>query len=69
MPTRRKAEEQKDVLPAKGDVTQSDRGLQQWGEGPMGDAIGTAGSGTAERAAKIAAGQRKSMEGDERDEG
>ena len=68
MPKEREAEDQKDVLPAKGNVTQSDRGLQQWGEAPMGDAIGTAGSGTAERAAKIAAGQRRSVEGEERDE-
>ncbi len=51
--------DQKDVLPKKGNVTQSGRGLQQWGESPMGDAVGTGGSGTAERAARIARGQRE----------
>lgn len=59
MSKERQAEDQSDVLPAKGNVTKSGRGLQQWGDAPMGDAIGTGGSGTAERAAKIAEGQRK----------
>lgn len=58
--------DQKDVLPKKGNVTESpERGLQQWGDetpqikGQHGDAS----EGTAERAARITEGQlRKQRE-------
>lgn len=51
--------DQQDVLPKKDNVTSSDRGLQQWGDEavPEGDGVGTAGSGTAARQARIARGQ------------
>lgn len=51
--------DQEDVLPDKDHVTKSRIGLQQWGDEPMGEAVGTGGSGTAERAAKIARGQKE----------
>ncbi|HUR67923.1 MAG TPA: hypothetical protein VM370_01655 [Candidatus Thermoplasmatota archaeon] len=52
--------DQDDVLRKKGGVTSSDRGLQIWGDEELGDdGVGTGGSGTAERAAKIAHGQKK----------
>ena len=57
--------DQKDVLPQKGNVTQSERGLQIWDDDDaFGDGVGTGtgGSGTAERAAKIARGQRRGPE-------
>lgn len=43
-------------------TTKSSLGLQQWGDSPMGDAVGTGGSGTAERAARISRGQTKQAE-------
>lgn len=64
MAERKRARDQKDVLRAKGDVTTS-HGLQQWGDDPVGEGIGTGGSGTAERAAKLAEGQRRQLEGDD----
>lgn len=52
--------DQEDVLPQKDHVTKSPtRGLQQWGDDPMGEGTGTGSSGTAERAAKIARGQKE----------
>ena len=54
--------DQEDVLPKKDHVTKSRIGLQQWGDSPMGDAVGTGGSGTAERAARISRGQKEQAE-------
>lgn len=53
--------DQQDVLPKKGNVTTTDRGLQQWGSEGLPDAAatGTGGGGTAERAARITDGQLK----------
>ena len=51
--------DQEDVLPHKDHVTKSKIGLQQWGDDPIGGGVGTGGSGTAERAAKIARGQKE----------
>lgn len=50
--------DQDDVLPRKGDVTRSKIGLQIWGDEPFGRGVGEGGSGTAERAARIAKGQK-----------
>lgn len=60
MPDKEHAEEQEDVLPTKGNVTEGSRGLQQWGDEaiPEGPLLGNAASGTAERAAKITRAQR-----------
>lgn len=57
--THREAEDQRDVLPKKGNVTKSAQGLQQWGDEaiPDGEMSGTGTMGTAERAAKITRGQ------------
>lgn len=59
MGTQRGADEQDEVLPKKGNVTEGSRGLQQWSdEGiPDGPMSGTGSAGTAERAAKITRGQ------------
>lgn len=57
MPEKR---DQQDVLPKKDNVTKSSIGLQQWGDEAQpedGKAVGTSGSGTAERQARIARGQ------------
>lgn len=54
--------DQKEVLEKKDNVTRSRIGLQQWGDSPMGEAVGTGGSGTAERAARIARGQKEQAE-------
>ncbi|HVM45821.1 MAG TPA: hypothetical protein VM582_07790 [Candidatus Thermoplasmatota archaeon] len=52
--------DQDDVLPKKDNVTSSDRGLQIWDDDELvGEGVGTGGSGTAERAAKIARGQKR----------
>ena len=55
----RGADEQEEVLPKKGNVTEGSRGLQQWGDeaSPEGPMTGTGTMGTAERAAKITRGQ------------
>ena len=65
MTEHRVAEEQKDVLPKKGNVTQTNRGLQQWGEEGVPDeqTSGTASTGTAERAARITRGQLEKKDG------
>lgn len=57
--SRRGADDQEEVLPKKGNVTQSERGLQQWSDEAMpdGPTQGTGSSGTAERAARITRGQ------------
>lgn len=67
---RRVAEEQEDVLPKKGNVTEGSRGLQQWGDEaiPEGPLTGTGSSGTAERAAKITRGQLEAEEAKDRPE-
>lgn len=54
--------DQDEVLRRKDRVTRSGIGLQQWGDEPMGEGTGTGGSGTAERAARIAKGQKESLE-------
>lgn len=57
--------DQDDVLRHKDRTTKSSIGLQQWDADEDAQVQGTGGSGTAERAAKIAAGQKKH---DEREE-
>lgn len=54
--------DQDDVLRRKDRTTQGSIGLQQWHEDEDAQVQGTGGSGTSERAAKIAAGQRKQAE-------
>lgn len=58
--------DQNDVLPKKGDVTKSKIGLQIWGDEPYGRGVGEGGSGTAERAARIAKGQKEQARGKDR---
>lgn len=49
--------DQDDVLRHKDHTTRGSIGLQQWDEDADARPLGTGGSGTAERASKIAAGQ------------
>lgn len=51
--------DQEDVLPKKDHVTKSRIGLQLWGDEAFGEGVGTGGSGTAERAARISQGQKE----------
>ena len=66
MPT--ESRDQSDVLAKKDNVIKSDRGLQIWDDDAFGVAGqgGDASQGTAERAARIARGQRKSQAEGER---
>ena len=60
--------DQDDVLRHKDRTTKSSIGLQQWDNDDTAEIEGTGGSGTAERAAKISAGQKGQKKQDESEE-